>query len=300
MSQRPWRPARGSAKAPPRDIRYHPRGLGMPDAGYHAAYDQCDQRTRGGRRFGWSTGPDHVEAWRAARLDLLKAEKQLTAWPTTWLTGGESCRGFASARTTASTPKPVRSRSPTSSGWVAAFVVYHLIFDPGWDEACPSCSAIADGFDKTYLHLQNHASPSRQYPERRLRSCSPTGAGSTGVSRGPRHGEVTLTMTSMSRSTLRWRLSSTTTGAKPTSKRLTSAGVGGPGSSTWYERLRVRRDDLVYHTCSTCSRAGPGHPLEYVAVAESSALSGRNEGHDVVPPPRPVRGRLSRPVNHLP
>ena len=30
------------------------------------------------------------------------------------------------------------------------------MFDPGWDEACPSCSAIADGFDKTYLHLQNH------------------------------------------------------------------------------------------------------------------------------------------------
>lgn len=35
-------------------------------------------------------------------------------------------------------------------------IVYHLMFDPGWDEACPSCSAIADGFDKTYLHLQNH------------------------------------------------------------------------------------------------------------------------------------------------
>ena len=35
-------------------------------------------------------------------------------------------------------------------------IIYHLMFDPDWDEACPSCSAIADGFDKTHLHLQNH------------------------------------------------------------------------------------------------------------------------------------------------
>jgi predicted dithiol-disulfide oxidoreductase (DUF899 family) len=35
-------------------------------------------------------------------------------------------------------------------------LIYHLMFDPDWDEACPSCSAIADGFDKTHLHLQNH------------------------------------------------------------------------------------------------------------------------------------------------
>ena len=35
-------------------------------------------------------------------------------------------------------------------------LIYHLMFDPDWDEACPSCSAIADGFDETHLHLQNH------------------------------------------------------------------------------------------------------------------------------------------------
>jgi predicted dithiol-disulfide oxidoreductase (DUF899 family) len=35
-------------------------------------------------------------------------------------------------------------------------IIYHLMFDPDGDEACPSCSAIADGFDKTHLHLQNH------------------------------------------------------------------------------------------------------------------------------------------------
>jgi predicted dithiol-disulfide oxidoreductase (DUF899 family) len=30
------------------------------------------------------------------------------------------------------------------------------MFDPDWDEGCPSCSAVADGFDETHLHLQNH------------------------------------------------------------------------------------------------------------------------------------------------
>lgn len=35
-------------------------------------------------------------------------------------------------------------------------LVYHFMFGPDWDEGCPSCSAIADGFDQTHLHLQNH------------------------------------------------------------------------------------------------------------------------------------------------
>ena len=30
------------------------------------------------------------------------------------------------------------------------------MYGPDWDEGCPSCSAVADGFDETHLHLQNH------------------------------------------------------------------------------------------------------------------------------------------------
>ena len=30
------------------------------------------------------------------------------------------------------------------------------MFGPDWDEGCPSCSAVADGFDETHLHLQHH------------------------------------------------------------------------------------------------------------------------------------------------
>ena len=35
-------------------------------------------------------------------------------------------------------------------------VVYHFMYGPDWDEGCPSCSAVADGFDGTQLHLQHH------------------------------------------------------------------------------------------------------------------------------------------------
>jgi predicted dithiol-disulfide oxidoreductase (DUF899 family) len=35
-------------------------------------------------------------------------------------------------------------------------LVYHFMFGPDWDEGCPSCSSVADAFDETHLHLQNH------------------------------------------------------------------------------------------------------------------------------------------------
>lgn len=32
-------------------------------------------------------------------------------------------------------------------------IVYHLMFGPGWEAACPSCSSIADGFNGIHRHL---------------------------------------------------------------------------------------------------------------------------------------------------
>ena len=34
-------------------------------------------------------------------------------------------------------------------------IVYHFMFDPGWDEGCKSCSFWADNFDGVVVHL-NH------------------------------------------------------------------------------------------------------------------------------------------------
>jgi predicted dithiol-disulfide oxidoreductase (DUF899 family) len=95
-------------------------------------------------------------AWRDARLDLLRAEKELTrlsdqvarqrqALP--WVRIDREY-AFDSEAGRASLADLFRGRSQ--------LLVYHLMFDPGWDEACPSCSSVADGFDETYIHLEHH------------------------------------------------------------------------------------------------------------------------------------------------
>ena len=35
-------------------------------------------------------------------------------------------------------------------------VIYHFMFGPGYSAGCPSCSAIADGFAGSVVHLANH------------------------------------------------------------------------------------------------------------------------------------------------
>ena len=41
-------------------------------------------------------------------------------------------------------------------GGRSQLIVYHSMFGPDWEEGCPSCSGVADGFDETELHLRNH------------------------------------------------------------------------------------------------------------------------------------------------
>lgn len=96
------------------------------------------------------------DEWIEARLELLKAEKDLTRLnddlarrrrDLPWLRLDKSYT-FDTEAGEASLADLFRGRSQ--------LLIYHLMFDPEWDEACPSCSSIADGFDKTHLHLQNH------------------------------------------------------------------------------------------------------------------------------------------------
>ena len=35
-------------------------------------------------------------------------------------------------------------------------LVYHFMFGPDYTAGCPSCSAIADGFNGSVVHLANH------------------------------------------------------------------------------------------------------------------------------------------------
>src|ERR671918_2811046 len=96
------------------------------------------------------------EEWFAARLDLLKAEKELTRrsdelarrrLELPWVRIDKAYR-FETDEGTASLADLFRGRSQ--------LLVYHFMFGPDYTAGCPSCSAIADGFNGIAVHLANH------------------------------------------------------------------------------------------------------------------------------------------------
>lgn len=96
------------------------------------------------------------EEWLAARLALLEAEKALTrqsdalarqrqALP--WVRIDKAYR-FDTESGAASLADLFQERSQ--------LLVYHFMFGPDYTAGCPSCSAIADGFDGIAVHLAHH------------------------------------------------------------------------------------------------------------------------------------------------
>lgn len=96
------------------------------------------------------------EQWLAARLALLEAEKELTrrsdelalqrqALP--WVRVDKEYR-FETKDGDMPLPELFKGRSQ--------LLVYHFMFGPDYRAGCPSCSAIADGFNGIYTHLANH------------------------------------------------------------------------------------------------------------------------------------------------
>jgi predicted dithiol-disulfide oxidoreductase (DUF899 family) len=94
--------------------------------------------------------------WLAARLNLLEAEKELTRrsdelarrrQELPWVRIGKEYR-FETDEGSAALADLFRGRSQ--------LLVYHFMFGPDYAAGCPSCSAIADGFDGFVVHLANH------------------------------------------------------------------------------------------------------------------------------------------------
>jgi predicted dithiol-disulfide oxidoreductase (DUF899 family) len=94
--------------------------------------------------------------WLAARLDLLEAEKELTRRSDAlarrrqqlpWVRIDKKY-GFETDDGRASLKDLFRGRSQ--------LLVYHFMFGPDYTAGCPSCSAIADGFEGIAVHLANH------------------------------------------------------------------------------------------------------------------------------------------------
>jgi predicted dithiol-disulfide oxidoreductase (DUF899 family) len=96
------------------------------------------------------------EEWLEARLRLLQAEKELTR------------RGDEVAQQRQQLPwvpveKDYRFETDDGSASLAdlfggrsQLLMYHFMFGPEYTAGCPACSAIADGFNGSVVHLQNH------------------------------------------------------------------------------------------------------------------------------------------------
>ena len=96
------------------------------------------------------------DEWLAARLGLLKAEKELTRrsdelaqqrQELPWVRIDKEYR-FETDEGRVSLADLFKGRSQ--------LLVYHFMFGPDYKAGCPSCSAIADGFDGFAVHLANH------------------------------------------------------------------------------------------------------------------------------------------------
>ena len=96
------------------------------------------------------------EQWLKARLELLEAEKELTRrsdeltrrrQELPWVRVEKTYR-FETDKGSASMAELFSGRSQ--------LLVYHFMFGPDYTTGCPSCSAIADGFNGFVVHLANH------------------------------------------------------------------------------------------------------------------------------------------------
>src|SRR6478735_6412855 len=96
------------------------------------------------------------EQWLAARRELLEAEKELTR------------RSDELAQRRQELPwvrveKDYRFETDAGSASLAdlfggrsQLLVYHFMLGPDYTAGCPSCSAIADGFSGSVVHLEHH------------------------------------------------------------------------------------------------------------------------------------------------
>jgi predicted dithiol-disulfide oxidoreductase (DUF899 family) len=96
------------------------------------------------------------DEWRAARLGLLEAEKELIRrsdelarmrQELPWVRIDKEYV-FDTDEGTASLADLFSGRSQ--------LLVYHFMFGPEYTAGCPACSAIADGFNGSVIHLANH------------------------------------------------------------------------------------------------------------------------------------------------
>ena len=96
------------------------------------------------------------EEWLAERLELLEKEKELTR-------RSDEVARQRQALSWVQVDKDYRFETDAGSASLAdlfqgrsQLMIYHFMFGPDYTGGCPSCSAIADGFDGFATHLAHH------------------------------------------------------------------------------------------------------------------------------------------------
>jgi predicted dithiol-disulfide oxidoreductase (DUF899 family) len=96
------------------------------------------------------------EEWLTARIELLKKEKE-------WTRRGDDLARQRQALPWVRIDKAYRFETDQGAASLAdlfkgcsQLLMYHLMFGPDYTGACPSCSAIADGFNGFAVHLAHH------------------------------------------------------------------------------------------------------------------------------------------------
>jgi len=126
----------------------------MLEEGEVAAFVTRAQTTGGPPMMHHRTGTR--EEWLAARLELLDAEKELTRrnddlaqqrQQLPWVRIEKEYR-FDTDEGSASLADLFGGRSQ--------LLIYHFMFGPEYKAGCPVCSSIADGFNGSVVHLENH------------------------------------------------------------------------------------------------------------------------------------------------
>src|SRR5438105_3633583 len=111
--------------------------------------------------------------WLAARVKLLKEEKELTRrsdelarrrQELPWVRIDKAYR-FETDEGSASLADLFRGRSQ--------LLIYHYMFGPEYRAGCATCSTIADGFDGSVVHLAHHDGTLMALPRARLAKRQP-------------------------------------------------------------------------------------------------------------------------------
>src|SRR5712691_748275 len=246
--------------------------------------------------------------WLAARLELLAAEKELTR------------RSDELARRRRELPwvrvdKEYRFETDKGSATLAdlfggrsQLLVYHFMFGPDYTAGCPSCSAIADGFDGFVVHLANHdvtLSAVSRAPLAKLQAQAADG--------------VDVSLGVLARQRLQLRLQrllhrgATARGVRRIQLRARRPRAGREAGSrrrgacrlrghdrnrrghvrareAGHERVRARGRRRLPHLFHLCARTG--RPLGHVPVARPRAQGAQRDGR-LVAPARRVRQAMS-------